>query len=230
VMASAAAPTFFDEIKIPMKYDNKDRPIEYGYFVDGAVGGFNNPSVQLLLTALVPAYGFGWKTGAQDLMMASFGTGSRRPTIDGKAFSGQWPGMRGVSALRSMIYDTQMQAIMLLQALSEPQRPWPINSEVGDMKDSCILPDRLLDFQRLDVNLEKRAKRPRKRGEKLAWTAIEKLLDRELDDKVLESVDQLANGKSENMALLLEIGRKAAPAYVDAKWPNPVFDLPEWSA
>jgi hypothetical protein len=46
---------------------------------------------------------------------------------------------------------------------------------------------------------------------------------------VLESVDQLANGHPDNMGLLLEIGRKAAPAYVGAKWPNPGFDPKEWS-
>src|SRR5262245_11513413 len=50
VMASAAAPTFFDEVKIPMAYDKNDKPKEFGYFLDGAVGGLNNPSMQLLLT------------------------------------------------------------------------------------------------------------------------------------------------------------------------------------
>jgi hypothetical protein len=67
-----------------------------------------------------------------------------------------------------------------------------------------------------------------RRGEALARTSIEMLLDRELDHRVLESVDQLANGHPQNMALLLEIGRKAAPAYVDTAWPDPKFDLPEW--
>jgi uncharacterized protein len=228
VQASAAAPTFFDEVKIPMLYDAKDRPAQFGYFVDGAVGGFNNPSVQLLLTALVPAYGFGWKSGASRLMMASFGTGLRRPRIDGKKFQRQRPGLRGVTALRSMIYDTQIQAITMMQALSEPAKPWPINSEIGDMGGICIAQEPLLDFQRVDVVLD--TKPAPKRGEVLARTAIEALLDRELDHKVLESVDQLANGHPENMNLLLEIGRKAAPAYVDASWPNTRFDLPAWSA
>ena len=37
VLASAAAPTFFDEIVIDIAYDEKRRPIQKGYFVDGAV-------------------------------------------------------------------------------------------------------------------------------------------------------------------------------------------------
>lgn len=227
VMASAAAPTFFDEVKVPIKYNAKDKPIEHAYFVDGAVGGFNNPSVQLLMTALVPAYGFAWKSGDKNLMMASFGTGSRRPTYDGKQFARMWPGLRGVNALRSMVYDTQVQAVMLMQAVSESHKPWTINSEVGDMKGVCIAPNAMLDFQRVDVELESKPKKP-KRGEKLARTSIEELLERELDHSVLESVDQLANGHPDNMALLLEIGQKAAPAYVGDDWPNPQFDLPHW--
>jgi uncharacterized protein len=229
VMASAAAPTFFDEIKIPMTYDTKEKPKTWGYFVDGAVGGFNNPGVQLLMTAMVPAYGFAWKPGADNLMMASFGTGSRRPEVEGRKFASQGPGFRGIGALRAMIYDTQVQGIMLLQAMSESQRPWKINSEVGDLKGACITPAPVLDYQRVDVMLELKPKIKPKRGEALARSSIEKLLNRELDARVLESVDQLANGHPENMKLLLEIGRRAAPAYIDARWPHPKFDLPEWS-
>jgi len=228
VLASAAAPTFFDEVAINIAYNDKEKPIQTGYFVDGAVGGFNNPSLQMLLTVLIPAYGFGWKSGAANLMLASYGTGWRRPEVDGKKFQRQQPGLRGVQALRSMIFDTQLQAILLMQAVSEPQRAWPINSEIGDLQNVCITPEPLLDFQRVDVPLQR--KPPRRRGAQPERTAVEALLDRELDMKTLESVDQLANGHPENMQLLLEIGRAAGPGFVGAHWPNPVFDLPEWSA
>src|SRR5262249_28110301 len=133
VLASAAAPTFFDEITIDVEFDEKHHPIQRGYFVDGAVSANNNPSMQLFLLALEPSYRFGWKSGPDQLMMTSCGTGARRPSIEGKAFKGLPPGLRGVHALRAMVYDTQMQGVMMMQALSHPRKPWHINSEVGEM-------------------------------------------------------------------------------------------------
>ena len=56
VLASAAAPTFFDEIMIDIEFDEKRRPTQTGYFVDGAVGANNNPSLQLFMLALEPSY------------------------------------------------------------------------------------------------------------------------------------------------------------------------------
>ncbi|MES1203936.1 MAG: patatin-like phospholipase family protein, partial [Pseudomonadota bacterium] len=103
VLASAAAPTFFDEVVIDIEFDEKRKPIQKGYFVDGAVSANNNPSLQLFMLALEPGYKFGWKPGADNLMMTSCGTGCRRPRVEGHAFQGLPPGMRGVQALRAMV-------------------------------------------------------------------------------------------------------------------------------
>lgn len=226
VLASAAAPTFFNEVAIDIAYSADDKPIQTGYFVDGAVGGFNNPSLQMLMTVLIPAYGFGWKPGARNLMMASYGTGWRRPEVEGRKFQRLQPGLRGVHALRSMIFDTQLQAIQILQAISMSPRPWTINSEVGDLADVCITPEPMLDFQRVDVLLERKSRSAK--GRQPERTAVEALLDRELDIKTLESVDQLANGNPQNMRLLLDIGKAAGPSFLSPNWPSPAFDLPEW--
>lgn len=226
VMASAAAPTFFKEVKINISYDAKERPVQTGYFVDGALGGFNNPSVQMLLTALVPGYGFAWPAGSEQLMLASFGTGFRRPQIDGRKFKNKFAGNRGIDALRSMIFDTQIHAVQLLQALSEPIAPWTINSEIGDMRGHHISAKPLLDFQRVDVRLD--SKPAGKSAAGSARTGIEELLNREISAEALVALDRLDNGESANMDLLLEIGRAAAPAYVNEHWPNPLFNLPEW--
>jgi hypothetical protein len=228
VLASAAAPTFFDEIVIDIAYDEKRRPIQKGSFVDGAVSANNNPSMQLFMLALEPSYKFGWKTGGDQLMMTSCGTGSRRPTIDGNAFKGLPPGLRGVHALRAMVYDTQMQGIMMMQAFSNPKKPWRINSEIGDMNGVCISGAPLLDYQRMDVALDTKPKRKRASDPIPPMTPIERLLGRELDADAMNALDLMDNGKKENMELLLEIGMATGRTYVDATYPDPKFDLPEW--
>ncbi|MFZ4071974.1 MAG: patatin-like phospholipase family protein [Caulobacterales bacterium] len=229
VQASAAAPTFFDEVQIRIQVaegddDRKPQDGELGYFVDGAVGANNNPSQQLLLLATVHEYGFGWKAGVGSLMMTSLGTGLRRPRISGKEFHAMASGLRGIQALRSMIYDTQLQGIMLMQALSDPLRPWIVNSEVEGMTKSLLTDTRVLDYQRMDVRLE-----PTRRDQEGLMMFAEDLLGRSLTAKQLADLDELANGKPSNMELLLELGQAGAARYVGRDYPNPYFDLPEWT-
>lgn len=228
VLASAAAPTFFDEITIDIEFDEKRRPIQKGYFVDGAVSANNNPSMQLFMLALEPSYKFGWKAGADTLMMTSCGTGARRPSVDGKSFQGLPPGLRGVHALRAMVYDTQVQGIMMMQALSEPKKPWRVNSEIGDMRGVCVSGAPLLDYQRIDVVLDTKPK-VKRRGDPIPpMTPLERMLGRELASEALEALDQMDNGKKENLDLLLEVGIAAGRTFVDVTYPDPKFDLPEW--
>lgn len=228
VLASAAAPTFFDEIVIDIEFDEKRRSIQKGFFVDGAVSANNNPSLQLFMLALEPSYKFGWKAGADTLMMTSCGTGSRRPAVDGKAFQGLPPGLRGVHALRAMVYDTQVQGIMMMQAFSSPKKAWRINSEIGDMAGVCITGEPLLDYQRMDVVLDTKAKPKRRTDPAPPMTALERLLGRELDAETMNALDLMDNGKKDNMHLLLEVGMAAGRTFVDARYPDPKFDLPEW--
>ncbi len=228
VLASAAAPTFFDEITIDIVFDEKRRPIERGYFVDGAVSANNNPSMQLFMLALEPSYKFGWRSGADNLMMTSCGTGARRPTVDGKAFQGLPPGLRGVHSLRAMVYDTQVQGIMMMQALSEPKRPWRVNSEIGDMRGVCVSGVPLLDYQRMDLMLDTKPKAKRRSDPVPPMTPLERLLGRELDAETLLALDLMDNGKKPNLDLLLEVGIAAGRTFVDATYPDPKFDLPEW--
>lgn len=228
VLASAAAPTFFDEIIIDIEFDEKRRPIQKGYFVDGAVSANNNPSMQLFMLALEPSYKFGWRSGADNLMMTSCGTGARRPTVDGKAFQGLPPGLRGVHALRAMVYDTQVQGIMMMQALSEPKRPWRVNSEIGDMRGVCVSGAPLLDYQRIDLVLDTKPKAKRRSDPVPPMTPLERLLGRELDAETLLALDLMDNGKKDNLELLLELGVAAGKTFADATYPDPKFDLPEW--
>jgi hypothetical protein len=117
---------------------------------------------------------------------------------------------------------------MMMQALSEPKRPWRVNSEIGDMRGVCISGAPLLDYQRLDVMLDTKPK-PKRRGDPVPpITPLERMLGRELDADTLNALDQMDNGKKDNLELLLEVGRAAGRTFVDATYPDPKFDLPEW--
>jgi uncharacterized protein len=76
VRASTAAPTYFP----PEVIDCGGRPF---VFVDGGVTMYNNPAFQMFLMATVdrywvqaPADSRGWKTGVDDMMIVSIGTGT----------------------------------------------------------------------------------------------------------------------------------------------------------
>jgi hypothetical protein len=228
VLASAAAPTFFDEVIIDVEFDEKHHPTQQGYFVDGAVSANNNPSMQLFLLALEPAYRFAWKSGADHLMMTSCGTGARRPRVKGAAFKGLPPGLRGVHALRAMVYDTQVQGVMMMQALSQPKRPWHVNSEIGEMEGACVGGVALLDYQRMDIVLDEKPKAKRKSDPQPPMTTLERIIGRELDAETLAALDLMDNGRPANLELLLEVGKGAGRTFVDATYPDPKFDLPDW--
>jgi hypothetical protein len=76
VRASTAAPTYFP----PEVIDCGGKPF---IFVDGGVTMYNNPAFQMFLMATVdrywvraPADGQGWKTGVEDMLVVSIGTGT----------------------------------------------------------------------------------------------------------------------------------------------------------
>ena len=231
VQASAAAPTFFDEVTMRMEYDEngRTRKEKKGYFVDGAVGGNNNPSVQMLLLALVPDYGFNWERGAGRLMMTSCGTGYRRPQLDGEKFTKKAPALRGADALRSMIHDTVKQNIALLQAISHARIPWTIDSEVTTLDKVCITGDPVLDFQRMDIVLDKKDRNRRRKSGEPFQTPLEELIGRDLKKAEMERLDELDYGKPAHLDLLAEIGEKTGERFVSKSYPDPLFDLPGWS-
>lgn len=161
IQASAAAPTFFEEVKLQLAQSGVGAPGDgEGVFVDGAIAGLNNPSLQLLKVATQKSYGFGWQAHPERLMILSVGTGYWRPSVDGEALA-RLPlanlapaAARAVLALQSMIHDTSLHAVETLQAMSQPPRPWRINGEVGEMVGDLLTPFPILHYQRFDVRLE----------------------------------------------------------------------------
>lgn len=147
VQASAAAPFFFDLVPVEVI---RGQP---GIFFDGAITPHNNPSLQLAMAAIAPAYGFGWAPGADNLFIVSVGTGQprpRRPEWVGRRMLSIWKAM---TALMSMAYDTSQLAISLLQWMGRSPQPWTINSEVGSFSGAPPGPP-MWTFVRYDAPLE----------------------------------------------------------------------------
>ena len=82
VRASTAAPYYFAPHQIQIV--SGDPP---GLFVDGGVSPHNNPALAMFEVATIPAYGFGWPVGAENLLVVSVGTGSRRSRLTSRSRS-----------------------------------------------------------------------------------------------------------------------------------------------
>ncbi len=149
VQASAAAPFYFDMVSLEVI---KGEP---GVFFDGAMTPYGNPVLQLAMTALIPAYGFGWAAGAENLMIVSVGTGSPRPIkpawVRRPVILAVW---KAIHALTSMAYDNNQLGIAILEWLGTSPRRWPINSEIGALEDSLPGCAPLWTFVRYDAPLE----------------------------------------------------------------------------
>jgi predicted acylesterase/phospholipase RssA len=73
VRASTAAPVFFPPEIVRL---NSKKPDEIRVFVDGGITPYNNPAFLLYRMATQPAYRLNWKTGEQNLLLISVGTGA----------------------------------------------------------------------------------------------------------------------------------------------------------
>jgi hypothetical protein len=66
----------------------------------------------------------------------------------------------------------------------------------------------LLDYQRIDVVLDTKPKAKRRGDPVPPMTPLERMVGRELDADALLALDQMDNGKKENLDLLLEVGMR----------------------
>ena len=78
VRASTAAPTYFPPEVVTFAEDTAD---EYSFiFVDGGVTTYNNPAFFAFQMATTKPYGMNWKTGVNELLIVSIGTGKAPKT------------------------------------------------------------------------------------------------------------------------------------------------------
>lgn len=152
--ASTAAPLFFEPLEFEVAPPDGVYDGEVGVFIDGAAAGLNNPSLQAFLTATLKPYGFGWPCGAHNLLMISVGTGWWRNRLDRNRFMALASGYKAQAAIIGMISDTSRQTILTLQGMSNPRKPWFIDSEILDLDGHLCRDEELLAFQRYDAILD----------------------------------------------------------------------------
>lgn len=130
--ASTAAPTYF----LP-------EPIAIGgsthLFIDGGVTPFNNPALLAVLLATLPCYRLEWKTGVDDLLVLSVGTGSQ-PVQMAKHDAGQVNWLDSASYVpRALMSSLSQHEDALCRVLGECRFGAPIDSEMGDLHEPGLL-------------------------------------------------------------------------------------------
>lgn len=195
IQASASAPFYLDGVALEIS------PKEYGYFLDGGVSPFNNPSQELFLMATLKAHGpgwnddnvsphgFAWDTGADRLFMLSLGTGTWRERMDGAKFQKMWTVNQAKAALLSIIDDASLAGTTWMQALSENPRASVINGSLEEMHHLRIVREPLLSFRRISPRLEDDWLRAL--DAKLAFTEGELAKTREIDHSAKANLDRL---------------------------------------
>jgi hypothetical protein len=153
VRASTAAPFYFSPHRIRIADGQPE-----GLFVDGGVSPHNNPSLQLLMLAGIGGYGFNWNISKDDLLLISIGAGWLRPKILLEEGTRSWAAKLAAKTLETLIWDGNVNTLTLLQWMSEPGQPWPINSEIGTLQGEFLGVrlggKELFRFQRYDIALD----------------------------------------------------------------------------
>ena len=153
-------------------------------------------------------------------MMISVGTGYWRPALDYQEMERDLlntvapEAARAVFALKSMIHDASLNTLVTMQALSEPAKPWRINSEIADMRGARLSPVPVLHFQRLDARLDDASELAR--------------LGLRYDPADIERMKDMAASDPVSLAGLHEIGRCAGADYFqrrkgEPEWENLIF-------
>lgn len=223
VRASAAAPAYFDHVDVQIEHGR-----EPGAFMDGAVAGLNNPSVAFWLYTTMPGYGLNWPTGDDKLLITSIGTGEFRQRFSGRKL-GRMPAVQqAIFSLAGSIQDVAKQQLLIMQALSMPKQPYPINSEVDCLADPmelergiaspyCITDRPLFHFQRYDGQLDEVGLR------RLGITEG----GRELGPRMIRNLQAMDCANNANLNRLKRIGERVGDLYVKPEHFPRHFDIPQ---
>lgn len=165
VRASAAAPTFFRPVSLPLGPKEDGTP-QIGRFVDGGATPYNNPAMRLFELARLRCFGLNWPTGKDRLLIVSVGTGSFRAREEQvtlrrgqvlawtRALPQRLLLLQAIRVLQSMIGDGSTHALRSLQGFGYTPQAVRIDSEVGTMADDLLSSEPLFTALRYDIDLD----------------------------------------------------------------------------
>lgn len=223
VRASAAAPAYFDHVDVQIEHGRTP-----GAFMDGAVAGLNNPSTAFWLYTTLPGYGLQWSTGGDQLLITSVGTGHYRQKFPGRTL-GRMPAIKqAIFSLAGSIQDVAQQQLLLMQALSVPHRPYPINSEVdsrtpqeqaalGQYLTYCIATEPQFRFQRYDAKLE---------ADALTEMGITDDRGGPLGPRMIKNLQAMDCANGANLDRLKRIGERAGELQIHPDQFPAMFNIP----
>jgi len=193
VRASTAAPSFFE----PELVDVGEGQI--GIFVDGGMSMMNNPALQLFLTATLDGYKLGWKTGPDDLLIVSVGTGTRDKKLLGKKYKD--PNLLVIAQLApdQFMSDANELVEMMMQFIGKGLGNMrEIDREVRDLSKDAINGQKAFSYIRYNVQMD-----------------LETFARLKLDGIEQQNIDDLMNmDAAKNVEELLHIGGTAAKEQV----------------
>jgi hypothetical protein len=207
VRASTAAPTYFEPEQIEIQ--SRDGNVVNAAFIDGGVSPFNDPALQLLMLAALQGHGFRWKTGKDNLLLISVGTGTYKQTFKPEDLLNMAAAEQGLRSLQSLMDDCARVNHGLLQWLTNCLTPWTIDRAVQDMKLDSQGGPQLATYARYNVLLEP------------GWLKTEVEIDQGPDK--LAKIAEMDNPA--NMDELADIGRLAAARQVKPEHLPAAFDV-----
>ena len=164
VRASTAAPSYFNPERLTIASEKGKKAVT-GTFVDGGVSPFNNPSLQAFMYATLDGYNVKWKTGPEQLLLVSVGTGAADPsqTPSQIAASG------AIKALFSLMDDCAAVVEIMMQWMSSSPTARVIDREIGDLRADMVGGAPLLSYLRYNVTLSPSTRKSYKTSLFVGW-------------------------------------------------------------
>jgi hypothetical protein len=146
------APSYFNPERVTIASE-KGKKAVIGTFVDGGVSPFNNPALQALMYATLGGYEVNWKTGPEQMLLVSVGTGASDPSRAPSQIAAEG----AIKALLGLMDDCAALVETVMQWMSSTSTVRVIDREIGDLRGDQMAGSPVLSYLRYDVALTETA-------------------------------------------------------------------------